>query len=659
MQANKQPDMFPNLFSELEIGNIRIKNRAFSAGHATRLVDPDGSVGERLLAYHKARAEADIGMIITEVNVVHETYEPPNRLSVTSDNCISGLKRLGDIGRKYDCKIIGQLFHPGRVASVSLDGSIMTTYAPSEVPDEYYKNIPLPLSNEKIWEIIESYIEGGRRMAEANMDGIEIVSSMGYLPSQFLNPRLNFRDDEFGGSAEGRLKFLREICVGIREKAGSDSILGIRLSIDEMDAHGLRPAEAISTVKQLESDGLLDYINVIAATTASYDGWMHIIPHMVHEPGYLAPLSRQVKQATDLPLLIAGRINQPQEAEQVLANGDADMIGLVRAHICDPEFTRKAKQGRPEDIRACIGCNQACIGHGLKGHSISCIQFPETGRELEYGNKLKATQSKSVVVVGAGPGGMKAAAVAAERGHQVTLLEKSNQTGGQVNLAQSLPQRTEFGGVTTNLMRELERFGVALQLNTEATPETLEALSPDAVILATGAQSQLPDLENIECDAPIVDSWSVIRGEADVGSSVVIWDWRSDWVGLGLAQMLAENGRHVRLAVNGIVAGQNIPAMVRDYAVGELHKLGVEIVPYVRLYGADEDTAYFQHITSGQPVILDKLDTLVSNHACKRDASLYEQLSVLGVEATLIGDARSPRTAEEAILEGLRAGMAV
>ena len=441
------------------------------------------------------------------------------------------------------------------------------------------------------------------------MDGIEIVSSMGYLPSQFLNPRLNLRDDEFGGSAEGRLKFLKEIIIGLRRRAGSETALGIRLSIDEMDGTGLRPEEAIGVVKHLAEEKLLDYINVIAATTASYDGWLNTIPHMAYPPAYLSPLSRQVKEAVDLPVMIAGRITQPQEAERVLAEGDADMVGLVRAHICDPQFTRKAKQGRPDDIRACIGCNQACIGHGLKGHSISCIQFPETGRELRYLHKPRVEQAKRVLVVGAGPGGMKAASVAAERGHEVTVWERSSSAGGQVALAQLLPGRAEFGGVTTNLLREMDRYGVDLCFNTEATADAIQALSPDAIIIATGASSQLPPLQAIESGAPVVDSWSVIREEAEVGASVVIWDWRCDWVGLGLAQMLAQNGSHVRLAVNGIVAGQNIPSMVRDHAIGELHKLGVEIVPYLRLYGADEDSVYFQHVTSGEPVVFDNVDT--------------------------------------------------
>ena len=422
---------------------------------------------------------------------------------------------------------------------------------------------------------------------------------------------------------------------------------------------GLKPEETLMALKVLEADGNLDYFNIIAATTATYAGWMHIIPHMVHENAYLAPLAEGIKKDVSLPVFIAGRINQPQEAERVIASGQADMVGLVRAHIADPQFTRKAREGRSEDIRACIACNQACIGHGLKGHPISCIQYPETGRELSFSDKPKVLKPRQVVVVGGGPGGMKAAAVAAERGHSVTLFERGKRLGGQVNLAQRLPGRAEFGGLATNLMRELELLDVEIHTSTPVDVSMIEDMTPDEVIIATGAHSALPQLEHLSETANIIDSWSVIGGQGDVGKSVVIWDWRSDWVGLGLAQMLAESGCHVRLAVNGIVPGERIPSMVRDHWVGELQKCDVEIIPYVRLFGADEDTVYFQHIASGRPVILEDVDTLVSHHAPRRNASLADALFASGFEPRVIGDCLAPRTAEEAVLEGLKAAFEI
>jgi NADPH-dependent 2,4-dienoyl-CoA reductase/sulfur reductase-like enzyme len=233
---------------------------------------------------------------------------------------------------------------------------------------------------------------------------------------------------------------------------------------------------------------------------------------MANAHGYVAPFAQRVKQATGKPVFVAGRINQPQIAEQVLASGAADMCGMTRAMIADPEMPNKARAGRADDIRACIGCNQACIGHFHKGLPVSCIQHPETGRELAYGRLTPAARRKRVMVVGAGPAGMKAAVTAAQRGHEVTLWEAAAQPGGQALLAQLLPRRAEFGGIVTNLMREVERAQVRLRRGVRVTEEVLQAERPDAVILATGAVPHVPDLPT-DGEMQVVTAWQVLRGE--------------------------------------------------------------------------------------------------------------------------------------------------
>jgi hypothetical protein len=401
-----------------------------------------------------------------------------------------------------------------------------------------------------------------------------------------------------------------------------------------------------------------DYFSVVAGTSASLAGAVHIVPPRAIPHGYTAPFAAALKAVTAKPVIVTGRINQPQIAEAILAAGEADACGMTRAMICDPDMPGKAKAGRLDDIRACIACNQACIGHFHKGAAISCIQHPETGRELIYGALNHAEKRKRVLVAGGGPAGMKAAAVLAGRGHDVTLCEASSQLGGQALLAQLLPDRAEFGGIITNLAREMELAGVEVKRNAAVDYAYVEGLGPDAVIIATGAKPYWPAFDGRD-EAHCVDAWQVLQGKANVGTSVVIADWRADWIGIGIAERLARDGCRVRLCVNGLMAGEVIPWYVRDEAVGRLHKLGVEIITYARLFGADRDTVYMQHATSGEPIVLDKVDTLVLSHGHESVCALENDLAEWPGEIHVIGDAASPRTAEEAVLEGLKVGTMV
>ncbi len=642
---------FPHLFSPLSLRGVTLKNRIFSTGHMTTLVS-GGLPNEDLVAYHEARAAGGAGLIIVEVAAVHETaIFTTHTISAVSDDCIPGYRRIAEACHGHGCKVFGQLFHPGREIVESVDGSTPVSYAPSASPNERFHVMPSPLSRAMIGEIVAGYGAAARRMAEAGLDGVEIVASHGYLPAQFLNPRVNRRDDQYGGDAEGRLRFLREIIASIREQAGDKLVVGMRISGDEVSHEGLTLEEVVAACAAL--DGSLDYVNVIAGSSATLEGSVHIVPPMFIENAYVAPYAATVRSRLSCPVFVAGRINQPQIAEQVLASGQADLCGMTRAMICDPLMAGKAEAGRLDDIRACIGCNQACIGHMLTGYPISCIQHPETGRERRYGTRKPAAQRKKVLVAGGGPAGMKAAAVAAERGHAVTLYEAGPRLGGQALLAQLLPGRAEFGGIVTNLTREIEVAGVQVVTKTAVDRALVEREAPDAVIVATGARPRRPAIEGSE-EAHIVDAWQVLRDEANVGQSVVVADWRCDWIGLGIAEKLARDGCAVRLCVNGYMPGQTIQQYVRDSWIGKLHKLGVEIVPYVRLAGADSDTVYFQHTTSGEPVLCEGIDTLVLSMGHEQVSDLANELDGYGGAVHTIGDCRAPRTAEEAVLEGLK-----
>jgi len=651
---------FPHLFQPIELGGLEIKNRVIFGPHGTSQGRAPGTM-PNLLAYHEARAAGGVGLIITEAHTIHESYEVRHALlAVSDDDAIPELRSMAEVAHKYGARMFGQLFHPGRAVQQRLNGALLPAWAPSEVPDERHHVMPIPMSHAMIRDIIRSYGEGARRMAEAGLDGIEYMVSMGYLPAQFVNPRINQRTDEYGGSFENRMRFLKESLTAIRANVDGTTVVGIRISVDELDHGGLSPEESSEVARTLADDGLIDYVNVIGGSGASVGGAVHIVPPMVVEQAYLASDAARLKAAVPVPTMLGGRINQPQTAEQVIASGQADMVCLVRALIADPFFAAKAEAGRPDDIRACIACNQACIGHRMQGAIVSCIQHPETGRERTFPHaKDKAAVARKVMVVGGGPGGMKAAAAAAECGHDVTLYEKSEQLGGQALLAQMLPGRAEFGGIVTNFNREMDFNGVTVKRGVEVDRALVDAEAPDAVILATGAVPYLPALDGLD-EAHAVDAWSVIRGEANVGGRVVIADWRCDWVGMGLAEMLARNGCHVRLYCQGTQPGQNLQAYLRDHWVGILDSLGVETRAYARLFGADSDSVFFQHMTNGEALVADDVDTLVLAQGHKRESVLLDDLAEhWSGELHVIGDALSPRTAEEAVMEGLQAAMAV
>lgn len=647
---------FPNLFSPLQIRGARLKNRIMSTGHDTTL-PTDGTVNDALIAYHTARAKGGAGLIVTQVAGVHETARYTSHLLMaTDDACIPGYRRLAEAVHAHGCMIFSQLFHPGREIMESANGLLAVAYAPSAVPNERFHVMPREMDAAMIADIVAGYAAAARRMRQAGLDGVEVVASHGYLGAQFLNPRINLREDDYGGSAENRLRFLREVLQAIRHATDEDFVIGLRISGNETDDEGLQTAEVMAACRALQSD--LDYVNVTLGTSASLGGAVHIAPPMAYAAGYTAASAAPIRQSLTVPVFVAGRINQPQIAEAILANGQADVCGMTRAMICDPAMPGKAQAGRTDDIRACIGCNQACIGHFHRGLPVSCIQHPESGRELQFAQLPALARRKSVTVIGGGPAGMKAAITAAKRGHDVTLYEAATQLGGQALLAQLLPRRAEFGGIVTNLAHEMTLAGVRVIKGQRVDMALIAATNPDAVILATGANPYHPPLQT-DGALQIVTAWQVLRREVKPGANVIVADWRCDWIGPGIAELLTAQGSTVQLCVNGLIPGEVLPLYVRDNIAAELHRRQIKVTNYARLYGSDGNSVYFQHSASAEPMIFDGIDTLVLCLGHAPIADLESALRASGREFHLAGDCQTPRTAEEAVYEGLIAGCTV
>ncbi|MFM9369950.1 FAD-dependent oxidoreductase [Streptomyces sp. Da 82-17] len=654
--------MLTRLFTPLDIGPARLPNRIVSTGHDTVMAE-DGKVTDRLVAYHRARAEGGAGLIVLQVGGVHDSARyTSHALMADTDDCVEGYARLADAVHEHGTTVFAQLFHGGAEVMDTADGALGVSYSASAVPTERFRVFPRAMPRALVREVVDGFAAAAVRLREAGLDGVEIVASHGYLPAQFLNPATNRRTDAYGGSWQNRLRFLREVLEATGAAVRGDLAVGLRISVGEAYDRGLGADDALRAVTELDAAGLLDYVSVTHGTSATLAGSDHIVPPMTMAPLCTAPQARRVKEAVSVPVIAAGRINQPQDAELLLERGDADAAGMTRALICDPQLPAYARRGDLDGIRACIGCNQACIGHFHAGHPISCIQRPETGREELYGLLAPARRARDVLVAGAGPAGLKAAVVAAQRGHRVTVYDAARRPGGQVLLAQLLPGRAEFGGAVTNLLEEARRASVRIETGVAVDAELVRRQAPDAVVVATGARPYRPDLETAE--ATVRDAWEVIGGAPLPRGRVLVADWRGDWTAIGVAVLLAERGHRVVLATTGYQAGESLQQYTRDELLRQLVRHKVETVPLTRLYGADADTVYLQHVLTDEPVIVENVASVVLALGHEPVTGLAEQIEQALPEAErpqvhLIGDCLAPRTVEEAVLEGMRLGHAL
>lgn len=644
--------LFPHLFEPITLGARTIRNRIVSSGHDT-VLDDHGAIGDDLVAYHEARAQGGCGLIVLQVSGVHETARYTNHvLMATDDSSIPGYRAVAEAVHRHGATIFAQLFHPGREVMDGERGMAPRAVAPSDTPQERFKVVPEALSTEVIKEIIAGYASAAKRITDAGIDGVEIVASHGYLPIQFFNPRVNTRTDEYGGSPASRRRFLAEVVAGVRAAVGPDVVVGLRISGEEKTEDGLVATEILDLIEHLDSLECLDYFSITAGDSSTLQGAVHIVPSMQIDPAYAASLSEQVKKITDKPVMVAGRINQPHEAEKAIAEGRTDMAIMTRAMICDPEIANKSGRDAVDEIRACIGCNQACIGHFQMGVPISCIQYPESGRELTFLPRPRVRTRRRVLVIGGGPAGLKAAAVAAEAGDDVVLCEREPHLGGAVLLAQELPYRSEFGGAATNLSAEARRAGVDIRTSTTVTQQILDEVAPEHVIVATGAKQRMPHIE-IDDGAFVIGARDYLNTQPILPTGrVLVTDWKGDWIGLGIALRLAEARVPVTLATAANFAGAAIQQYTRTLLMSQALRAGVDFVNDARLVGVDAETGYLQ---STLCEIVHEVDGVAATIVSGAPQSVIPDLDFGSASVHTIGDALAPRTVEEAVFEGLEA----
>lgn len=541
---------FNKLFEPGKIGTLEIKNRMVVPPMLTEYAAEDGTLTERYIRYYEEKAKGGWGLIICEDNSM-DPYGAgfKNIAGIWSDDMMGPHKELVDRVHQYGAKIAVQVYHAGRESDSAIKGR--RPVAPSAIQDPTGRETPHELTTQEVKDLVEAYAQAIRRCKEAGYDAIELHGAHGYLINQFVSPFSNKRTDEYGGNFENRLRFPLEIIARAKELVGNGYPMIYRISADEMVEGGLT-IEDTKVIAQILEDAGISAIHVSAGVYKS--GAITSAPSAVRTAPF-AEYASQIRNVVSIPVFAVDKIIYPQVAESLLREGRADFIAMGRASIADPHLPNKVKEGRLDEILPCIGCWQGCQGKIAKQEPVACVVNPRTGKENEYVIK-PATTKKKVLVIGGGTAGMEAAIVAAKRGHEVVLVEKSDRLGGQWLLAAMPPGKEMYNGFTVWQKNELIRNGVKIRLNTEATVALVKQEQPDSIIYAAGASPFVPPIPGHD-KAHVCTANDVLSGKVDLVGDVVV---------IGGGMVGAETAEHIAVHNHKVTIVEMLPAIAPDMA---------------------------------------------------------------------------------------------